>query len=149
MEPGMPLGPQPRRYTVQILLSNPVRFEAEHLLRQLQVWRPGVELLPGDHPIAFAIPTDDLPLLVAMFDAAPDAYAAPLCEALTWTPSWHLGWEEMTRRYRSSLVIAMTAQRPINYASALLAYLAVLDTVLFSLHERDRAAVVLHWMPAQ
>jgi hypothetical protein len=145
----MPLGPPPRRYTVQILLPRAVRLDANELLHQLRVWRDGVELLPGAYPTAFAIPTEDLPLLVALFDAAPDAYAAPLCDALTWTPEWHESWDEMTRHYKASLVIAMTAQRPINYASALLAFLAVLDTVLFALPERDRAAAALHWMPAQ
>jgi hypothetical protein len=136
-------------YTVQILLPLDVDLDPIQLHTRLRTWRDNVELLTGPERLAFVIPTGDLPLLVYIFHAPPDAYADPLCDALTWTPTWHERWDETAARYHASIVVAMTAQRPINHASMLLAFLAVLDTVLFSLEECDRDACVLHWIPAK
>ncbi len=99
--------------------------------------------------LGFLIPTGDLPLHVAIFEAAPEAYAAPLCDALTWTPWWHERWDDIAARCPTSIVVEMTVQRPLNYASTLLAFLATLDAVLASLDEEDRIGAVLHWIPAQ
>ena len=146
----MQVGAQPRRYTVQLLLTREVALDPHAIHARLRAWRRDVALLPGTERLAgFAIPTDDLPLLAYVFAAAPEAYADPLCDSLTWTPTWHDSWDDMAMRFPSSLVVAMTAQRPINYASLLLAFLAVLDTVLWALDDADRAACVLHWIPAQ
>ena len=76
-----------------------------------------------------------------------DTYANELCDALTWSPAWR--WDDLAQRCPTSLAVAMVAQRPINHASLLLAYLAVLDTVLFSLEPEVRDRAVLHWIPAQ
>lgn len=138
----------PPRYTVQILLPRAVRLDATALHSRLRGWRPEIELLCNADRIAFAIPTDDLPLLAYVFHAPLDAYAAPLSDALTWTPVWDEHWEELSARCRGSIVVAMTAQRAINHASMLLAYLAVLDAVLLALDDADREAAVLHWIPA-
>jgi len=81
--------------------------------------------------------------------AVPEAYAEPLRDALTWTPSWRESWAETARRCPASIIVTMAAQRPLNHASMLLAFLALLDAVLFSLDERDRASCVLHWIPAK
>ncbi len=133
------------RYTVQILLPNEVKLEARVLHARLREWRPDVQLL-GTRML-FAIPTGDLPLLVHVFPAYLDTYAAELCDALTWSPAWR--WEELAKRCPASLAIAMVAQRPINHASLLLAFLAVLDAVLFSFEPAVRDRCVLHWIPAQ
>src|SRR5690606_9230277 len=65
------------------------------------------------------------------------------------SPAWHERWVDTARRCPTSVVIAMTAERPINYASMLLSFLAVLDTWLASLDPSDRERAVLHWMPAK
>lgn len=116
---------------------------------RLWEWRHDVELVLGEGRFSFLIPTNDLPLRVTIFEAAPEAYAAPLCDALTWTPWWHERWDDLARRCPTSIVVEMKAQRPIHYASMLLAFLAVLDAVLASLPEEDRIGAVLHWIPAQ
>jgi hypothetical protein len=137
------------RYTVQILLPRMVELPAEALLRELRLWRKEINLVRGGDRFAFTIPTADLPLFVSIYQAPPEAYAEPLNEALIWTPVWNEPWDDMAERCRTSIVVEMTVQRPLNHASRLLAFLAVLDTVLLSLSERDREAAILHWMPAQ
>ncbi len=133
------------KYTVQILLPCDVWLDPHELHRRLCEWRPDVEHLGAR--MLFAIPTNDLPLLVHVFPAFLDTYANELCDALTWSPAWR--WDDLVQRCPTSIAIAMVAQRPINHASLLLAYLAVLDTVLFSLEPHVRERAVLHWIPAQ
>lgn len=136
-------------YTVQLLLPRAARLAPLDLLRRMRAWRPDVQLARGEGGLTFRIPTNDLPLLVSIFEAPPEAYAAMLCNALTWTPCWHERWDDLAARCPASIVVEMRVQRPINYASKLLAFLAVLDAVLASLDEEDRAGAVLHWLPAQ
>lgn len=136
-------------YMVQILVPRAVQLNPRSLHMRLWAWRHDVELVLGDGRFSFLIPTGDLPLRVTIFEAAPDAYAAPLCDALTWTPWWHERWDDMAERCPASIVVEMKAQRPIHYASKLLAFLAVLDAILASLREADRAGAVLHWIPAR
>ncbi|MEJ7597196.1 MAG: hypothetical protein WKG01_04735 [Kofleriaceae bacterium] len=133
------------RYTVQILLEAPMAIDAWDLHERLCAWRPDIEML-GERAL-FAIPTGDLPLLVHIFPAELDTYASSLCDALTWSPSWR--WDELSRRCPASIAIAMIAQRPINHASLLLTFLAVLDIVLSSFEPALREAAVLHWLPSQ
>jgi hypothetical protein len=64
------------RYTVQILLPSSVPLDPHELHSKLCEWRADVELL-GERPL-FAIPTNDPPLLVHIFPAELDTYAAPL-----------------------------------------------------------------------
>ena len=141
----MPVAEGQSKYTVQVLLPRDVWLDPHELHRRLCEWRPDVEHLGAR--MLYAVPTNDLPLLVHVFPTYLDTYANELCEALKWSPAWR--WEELAQRCPTSLAIAMVAQRPINHASMLLAFLAVLDAVLFSFdpHVRDRA--VLHWIPAQ
>jgi hypothetical protein len=136
-------------YTVQILVPRAVQLNPRRLHRRLWAWRHDVELVLGEGRFAFLIPTNDLPLRVSIFEAAPEAYAAPLCDALTWTPWWHERWDDIAARCPTSIVVEMKAQRPIHYATMLLAFLAVLDAVLASLEEEDQLGAVLHWIPAQ
>jgi hypothetical protein len=136
-------------YTVQILVPRAVRLDPLGLHRRMRVWRSDVELFVGAGEVGFGIPTADLPLLISIFEAAPETYATPLCDALTWTPWWHEGWDDISARCPTSIVVEMTVQRPINYASMLLAFLATLDTVLAALPDEDRIGAVLHWIPAQ
>jgi hypothetical protein len=133
------------KYTVQILLPCDVWLDPHELHRRLCEWRPDVEHLGAR--MLFAIPTNDLPLLVHVFPAFLDTYANELCDALTWSPAWR--WDDLAQRCPTSIAVAMVAQRAINHASLLLAYLAVLDTVLFSLDPDVRDRAVLHWIPAQ
>jgi hypothetical protein len=136
-------------YRVQLLMPRPVRLEPLVVYRRMRAWRHDIDLLWGAGQIALQIPTDDLPLIISIYEAAPDAYAAPLCDALTWTPWWHERWDDIAARCPTSIVIELTVRRPINYASMLLAFLAALDAVLASLDEDDRIGAVLHWIPAQ
>src|SRR5687767_2119193 len=141
----MKVGVGTSRYTVQLLLPSAVWIQPEALHARLREWRPDVEHLGSR--LLFAIPTNDLPLLVHVFPTYLDTYATELCDALTWSPAWR--WEELAQRCPHSIAIAMTAQRPLNHASLLLAFLAVLDTLLFSLEPAVRDRAVLHWIPAQ
>jgi hypothetical protein len=136
-------------YTVQILVPHAVQLQPVELQRRLRAWRSDVELVHGDDKLTFLIPTNDLPLFVSIFEAPPEAYAAPLCDALTWTPWWHERWDDIAERCPTSIVVELTMPRPINYACMLLAFLATLDTVLASLDEDARIGAVLHWIPAQ
>ena len=133
------------RYTVQILMGERVALDPHDLHDRLCEWRPDIEIL-GERAL-FAIPTNDLPLLVHIFPAELDTFATSLCDALTWSPSWR--WDDLARRCPASIAIAMIAQRPINHASLLLAFLAVLDAVLHSFEPAVRDGVVLHWIPSQ
>ena len=133
------------RYTVQLLLPCEVQIDPAALHERLREWRPDVELLSPR--TVFAIPTNDLPLLVHVFPAYLDTYAQELHDALMWSPTWQ--WSELEQRCPYSIAIAMIAQRPINHATMLLAFLAVLDAVLFSFHAAIRDRTVLHWIPAQ
>jgi len=136
-------------YSVQILVPRVVRLEPLDLHRRLMAWRHDVELLRGAGQLSFVIPTDDLPLIVTVFETPPETYAAPLCDALTWTPWWYERWDDIAARCPTSIVVELTVQRPINHASMLLAFLAALDAVLFMLPDEDRDGAVLHWIPAQ
>jgi hypothetical protein len=86
---------------------------------------------------------------VTVFETPPETYAAPLCDAQTWTPWWYERWDDIAARCPTSIVVELTVQRPINHASMLLAFLAALDAVLFMLPDEDRDGAVLHWIPAQ
>jgi hypothetical protein len=137
-------------YQVQILVGRWFVLDAVRIVEALRGWRPDVALVASTRDrVALEIPTDDLPLRATIFHAAPDAYAEPLQQALAWSPAWHESWAETSQRCPASIVVAMTARRPINYASFLLAYLALLDATLFSFDEPDRATSALHWLPAQ
>ncbi len=133
------------KYTVQVLLPCEVHLDSQALLARLREWRADVEHLGAR--MLYAIPTGDLPLLVHVFPAYLDTFANELCDALTWSPAWR--WEELARRCPHSIAIAMVAQRPLNHASMLLAFQAVLDAMLFSLDAPIRDRAVLHWIPAQ
>jgi hypothetical protein len=133
------------KYTVQVLLPWEVQLDSRALLIRLREWRADVEHLGAR--MLYAIPTNDLPLLVHVFPAYLDTFANELCDALTWSPAWR--WDDLARRCPHSIAIAMVAQRPLNHASMLLAFMAVLDAVLFSLEPAIRDRAVLHWIPAQ
>ena len=145
----MQTAPTPPRYTVQVLLPYSQALSPTAIHRQLLAWRADVEPIGGHNPFGhfgFAIPTGDLPLLVHIFHAAPDAYASQLEDALAWSPTW-------VERYAAidacthSIVISMVAHRAVNHATMLLAFLSVLDAVLACCE--DLRPAVLHWMPAQ
>lgn len=139
-----------QRYSVQLLLPRWVELEPRQFMMRLRGWRSEVRLTSSSREhLTVAVPTDDLPLYVQIFHAAPDAYASALTEAIVWTPTWHERWAVTERRCPASIVVAMTTQRLINYASVLLTFLAVLDTALWTLDGADREAAVLHWMPAK
>lgn len=141
----MAAGERSGKYTVQLLLPCELEVDPAALHARLREWRPDVELL-GPRTL-FAIPTADLPLLVHIFPAFLDTYAAELHDALTWSPAWR--WAELAKACPYSIAVAMVAQRPVNHATMLLAYLAVLDGLLFSMHPAIRDRTVLHWIPAQ
>lgn len=145
----MPTAQTPPRYTVQVLLPYSQALSPTAIHRQLLAWRADIEPIGGHNPFGhfgFAIPTGDLPLLVHIFHAAPDAYASELEDALAWSPQW-------AERYAAvdacthSIVISMVAHRAVNHATMLLAFLSVLDAVLACCE--DLRPAVLHWMPAQ
>ena len=145
----MQTAPTPPHYTVQVLLPYSQALSPTAIHRQLLAWRADVEPIGGHNPLGhfgFAIPTGDLPLLVHIFHAAPDAYASQLEDALAWSPTW-------MERYAAvdacthSIVISMVAHRAVNHATMLLAFLSVLDSVLACCE--DLRPAVLHWMPAQ
>lgn len=137
-------------YSIQLLLPRWIGLDAVNLLVALRRWRGDISLATcnAEH-VTIAIPTGDLPLYVQLFHTNAEDYATELNDALAWSPAWHERWEVTARRCPASLVIAMTAQRPINYASMLLAFLAVLDTWLAQLDIDERERIVLHWMPAK
>lgn len=137
-------------YRVQVLLPRWAAIPADDVIARVKRWRADVHVARRQlDRVALEIPTDDLPLLATIFLTPPEAYAAELQDALTWSPAWHEPWEYTASRCPASVVIAMTAQHPLHHASMLLAYLAILDAVLFSLDPADRAEAVLHWIPAQ
>lgn len=137
------------RYTVQILIPTPAQLDPQAIHQRLCSWRQDVELVgAGSDQVTLAVPTNDLPLLVNIYHSAPDTYAAALREALLWSPAWRERHEAVLR-CRSSIVVAMTAQRPVNHASMLLAFLSVLDTVLFTIDDDICESAVLHWLPSK
>ena len=137
-------------YSVQVLVSHHEGFDPAALHARLLEWRGDIGLLRAerDH-VTFAVPTDDLPLHVDISRAPLERYAQALCDALTWTPRWHEAWASMAQRYHTSIVVELSAQRPINHASLLLGFLAILDSVLATLDPEELDLAVLHWMPAQ
>jgi hypothetical protein len=137
-------------YSIQLLLPRWIALDAVSLLIALRRWRGDISLATcnAEH-VTISIPTGDLPLYVQLFHTEPEDYADELIDALAWSPAWHERWEDTARRCPASVVLAMTAQRPINYASMLLSFLAVLDTWLASIDADDRERIVLHWMPAK
>jgi hypothetical protein len=139
--------PQPPRYAVQILLPRQAALDAAVVHGQLLGWRDDVQLLlPRTSHFGFAIPTQDLPLIAHVFDAAPSVYASQLDDALQWSPTWRERYTAVAH-CRASIVVSMIAHRAVNHATMLLAFLAVLDAVLGSVD--DLRTVVLHWLPAQ
>ncbi len=142
--------PHGQTYSIQVLLPRWIALDAVGLLVALRRWRGEIALATcnAEH-ITVAIPTGDLPLYVQLFHTEPEEYAPELIEALAWSPAWHEHWDVTQKRCPASVVVAMTAQRPINYASMLLSFLAVLDTWLTTLDVDDRERAVLHWMPAK
>ncbi len=137
-------------YRVQVLMPRWTAIPADELIARARRWRGDVRVAQRQTDrVALEIPTDDLPLLATIFLAPPEAYADELRDALTWSAAWHERWDDTAARCPASLVVAMAAQRPINHASMLLAYLAILDAALFSLDDADRSQAVLHWVPAQ
>jgi hypothetical protein len=140
--------PQPPRYAVQIMLPRQAVLDAAVVHGQLLGWRDDVQLiaLPRASHFGFAIPTQDLPLIAHVFDAAPSVYASQLDDALQWSPTWRERYSAVAH-CRASLVVSMIAHRAVNHATMLLAFLAVLDAVLGSVD--DLRSVVLHWLPAQ
>jgi hypothetical protein len=143
-------GPSGQTYSIQVLLPHSIELDAVSLLIALRRWRGEIALATcnAEH-MTLAIPTGDLPLYVQLFHTEPEAFADQLIEALAWSPAWHERWEDTARRCPTSVVVAMTAQRPINYASMLLSFLAVLDTWFETLDIDVRERAVLHWMPAK
>ena len=136
------------RYTVQVLLPYVQALDPDVVHEQLLRWRDDIERIGSSRvdQFGFAIPTQDLPLLVHIFHAGPDAYGAQLDDALAWSPSWperHAAVAGCT----TSIVVSMIAHRAVNHATLLLAFLAVLDTVLGCVD--DLRTAVLHWLPAQ
>ena len=139
-----------QHYSVQVLLPCWVDLEPRWFVTRLRGWCADVRLTShSDEHLTVSIPTEDLPLYVQIFQALPESYASSLTEAIVWTPTWHERWDVTARRCPASFVVAMTTQRPINYASVLLSFLAVLDTALWTLDSDVRDAVVLHWIPAK
>lgn len=137
-------------YSVQVLLPRVLALDPGGLLMALRRWHGDIGLATcNDEHMTIVIPTGDLPLYVQLFHTSPEAYADELNDALLWSPAWHERWDETARRCPASVVVAMTAQRPINYASMLLSFLAVLDTWLASLDIDIRERAVLHWLPAK
>jgi len=137
-------------YQVQVLLKRWSALEAARIVGALRAWRSDVALVSSTvSELVVNIPTEDLPLRAAIFHALPDDYAEPLQHSLAWSPAWQEPWPVTAKRCPASIVIAMAAPRPLNYSSRLLAFLALLDAVLFSLDEADRKDAVLHWIPAQ
>jgi hypothetical protein len=137
-------------FRVQILLPRAPSLDPSAIHVHLRSWRDDVGLIGGDPSLfGLAIPAGGpLPIFVHVFTAAPDAFAAPLRDALTWTQTWRERAAAVARA-RASVVLAMPIDAHQPHAVQLLALLAVLDTVLVSLDERDAEQAIVHWMPAQ
>src|SRR5262245_4086857 len=140
---------RPPRYTVQILLPHLIPVNPYSVCSHLKTWRGDVDLVEAElFHTALTIPTADLPVLVDIFQAAPDTYSVALGESLRWTVPWP-ELDDALVRARASIVVSMAPQRALHHASMLLAFLAVLDTVLIELSDDARSAAVLHWLPSQ
>jgi hypothetical protein len=139
-----------QHYSVQVLLPRWVDLEPRLFLTRLRSWRADARLTSSSpEHLTVAIPTGDLPLYVQIFQAIPETFATSLTDAIVWSPTWQERWEITAARCPASIVVAMTTQRPINYASVLLSFLSVLDTTLWTLDHEVRDAAVLHWIPAK
>lgn len=139
-----------QHYSVQVLLPRWVDLDPRLFVTRLRGWRQDVLLMTsGPEHLTVLIPTSDLPLYVQIFQALPETFASALTDAIVWTPTWHERWDVTAARCPASIVVAMTTQRPINYASVLLSFLSVLDTTLWTLDHEVRDAAVLHWIPAK
>ncbi|HEY5920177.1 MAG TPA: hypothetical protein VIV11_00845 [Kofleriaceae bacterium] len=137
-------------YSIQVLLPRRIELHAVSLLLALRRWRGDIVLATcSPEHVTVTIPTGDLPVYVQLFHTQLEEYANELIEALAWSTSWHESWDDTAKRCPHSIVIAMTAQRPINYASMLLTFLSVLDTWLHTIDIDDRERTVLHWIPAK
>ncbi|MBV8761361.1 MAG: DUF4261 domain-containing protein [Deltaproteobacteria bacterium] len=104
-----------------------------------------VDMTDIDMPIA----TGDVPVRVRTYQAEPEIFAAELDRALQWSWLWQDRWAELQKRCPWSIVVEMTAERPVHYAGMLLTFVGILDRVLSLLDEADRDASLLHWIPAQ
>jgi len=137
-------------YRVQLLLPRPAAVDPFVIHRHLKTWREDVELVGTDPGrFAIAIPTGTpIPIVVHIFQAPVDAYARELEQSIVWSQTWR-DRREVVARACESFVVATTIAPGPTYAAQILALLTVLDTVLVSLDERDAAAAVLHWIPAQ
>lgn len=137
-------------YRVQLLLPRPAVLNPVAIHRYLRTWRDDVQLVGTDPArFAIAIPTGTpIPVVVHVFQAPVGAYARELAESLTWSQIWR-DRREVVARACESFVVATTIESGPAYAAQILSLQAVLDTVLVSLDERDAAATVLHWIPAQ
>jgi hypothetical protein len=137
-------------YSVQILLPRWISVPADELFARARRWRGDIRI---EHRqldrMTIEIPAEDLSLRAMIFLVPPESYAGALEDALRWSPTWHEPWEITAARCPASLVVALNAESPINHASMLLAFLAILDATLFSLDDADRDASVLHWIPSQ
>lgn len=137
-------------YRVQVLLRRWRAIDAQGIFDALRAWRGNVRFVSSStSELVIDIPTEHAPLRATIFHALPDDYAEQLERSLAWSPAWHEPWQATQRRCPASLVVGLTCPRQLNYSSLLLAYLALLDAVLFSLDEEDRRSSVLHWIPAQ
>src|SRR5688572_23440861 len=113
-------------YSIQVLLPRRIELHAVSLLLALRRWRGDIILSTcSPEHVTVQIPTGDLPLYVQLFHTHPEEYANELIDALAWSPAWHESWDDTARRCPASVVIAMIAQRPINDATMLLAFLSV------------------------
>src|SRR5262249_18172877 len=131
-ETHMSSTPQPPRYAVQLLLPEPVVLDPAVVHAQMRAWRDDVQLIgPATGHFGFATPHQALPRTAHVFQAAPDAHAAQLDDALQWRPAWRERYHAVAR-CRASLVVSMIAHRAVNHATMLLAFLAVLDAVVGS-----------------
>lgn len=115
------------RYVVQVLTPRPI------------------EMTDVDMPIA----TADVPIRVRTYQAEPEVFADELDRALRWSWLWQDRWAELQKRCPWSIVVEMTAERPVHYAGMLLTFVGILDRVLSLLDPADRDASLLHWIPAQ
>src|SRR5262249_5147716 len=142
--------PPSASYRVQVLLPRPAMLDPRAIHAYLTSWRDDIALV-GNDPARFAIAIPmgtALPIVIHVFQAPVDAYAKDLEGSLRWSQTWRER-REVVARARESIVVATAMQPGPLYAAQLLSLLAVLDTVLATLDERDAAAAVLHWIPAQ
>src|SRR4051794_28591978 len=88
--PPPPVATDVDAYRVQILLPRAPALDANAIHAHLRGWRDDVDLV-ASVPAMFTLAIlagGALPILINVFTAAPDAFAAPLRDALTWTQTW-------------------------------------------------------------